>query len=291
MPLNSSMSAPTNAPEAPAPERHISTAYVVMLSIGMVVGAGIFKAPAEVAANTGSVFWLYATWIASGLLTLAGALCYSELASAFPNAGGDYHFLGLAYGKRVAFLFAWGRFAIINSGSIALLGFVIGDYLNAAPQFHLGADGSAIYAVSSVLALTLFNLRSAKKDIAAKYSVTGLEVAGLVIMGAAALWLALQGAPPQTPIAPAYAPAPAAMGLAFVFALLAFGGWSEIATLSAEIKDAKYGMVRAHTYSVIAITALYLLVNWAFLRGLGFAGLAQSQAPAADLMGRAGMPN
>ncbi|MGE0045264.1 MAG: APC family permease [Hyphomonadaceae bacterium] len=271
-----------------APRRHVSTAYVVMLAVGMVVGAGIFRAPAEAAANAGSVGWLYAAWLIGGALTFAGALCYSELASAFPSAGGDYHFLGLAYGKRVAFLFAWGRFAIINSGSIAFLGFVIGDYLNAVPQFHLGTDGSAIYAAISVIALTLFNLRGTYKGKAASYSVTGLEVAGLVMMGAAALWLALQGIAPATPIGTG-TPAlpPASFGLAMVFVLLAYGGWSEIATLSAEIKDAKHGMARAHTISILVITALYLLVNWAFLRGLGFEGLAQSEAPAADLMGRA----
>jgi amino acid transporter len=72
-----------------------------------------------------------------------------------------------------------------------------------------------------------------------------------------------------------------------VFVLLAFGGWSEIATLSAEVKDARHGMARAHVASIALITFLYLLVNWAFLRGLGFDGLARSSAPAAELMTRA----
>lgn len=270
-----------------APKRHISTAYVVMLSIGMVVGAGIFRSPSAVAEAAGSVGWVYGVWIAGGLLTLAGALCYSELSTAFPNAGGDYHFLGLAYGKRVAFLFAWSRFAIINSGSIAFLGFVIGDYLNVIPEFHLGQDGSAIYAAIAVVLLTLFNLRGAYKGASANYSITGLEVVGLLMLAAAAIWIALNGTAPATPIAPALAPAPASIGLALVFALLAYGGWSEIATLSAEVRDAKRGMVRAHVLSVLAITAMYLLVNWALLRGLGLSGLAQSQAPAADLMAQA----
>lgn len=270
-----------------APQRRVSTAYLVMLSVGMVVGAGIFKSPAQVAEAAGSVEWLYLAWIAGGLLTLAGALCYSELATAFPNAGGDYHFLGLAYGKRVAFLFAWGRFAIINSGSIAFLGFVIGDYLNAVPAFRLGPDGPAIYAAISVIALTAFNLRGTRKDAAANYAITGLEVAGLVLIGLAAIWLAITNAPPLTSSAAMSHGLPPGLGLAMVFVLLAFGGWSEIATLSAEVKDAKHGMARAHIYSILVITLLYLLVNWAFLRGLGLHGLARSEAPAADLMARA----
>jgi basic amino acid/polyamine antiporter, APA family len=270
------------------PRRHVSTLYIIMLSVGMVVGAGIFKAPAEVAASAGSPFWLYGVWLAGGALTLAGALCYSELATTFPNAGGDYHFLKLAYGRRIAFLFAWGRFAIINSGSIAFLGFVIGDYLNAVPMFNLGPLGSPIYAVISVVALTAFNMRGAYAGAATNYSITGLELLGLVLMGAAAIWLVMAGTPPASALPGlAATPAPASLGLALVYVLLAFGGWSEIATLSAEAKDPRFGMARAHVYSILLITALYLLVNWAFLRGLGFEGLATSAAPAAELMRRA----
>jgi APA family basic amino acid/polyamine antiporter len=271
-----------------APKRHVSTTYLVMLSVGMVVGAGIFKSPAEVAASAGSEGWVYFAWLAGGVLTLCGALCYSELATAFPSAGGDYHFLGLAYGRRVALFFAWTRFSVINSGSIAFLGFVIGDYLDAVPLFHLGRGGPAIYAAISVAALTLFNLRGTEKDEAANYAMTALEVGGLILIGFAALFLVMRGVPPALPAAPAMlGSAPASLGLAMVFVLLAFGGWSEIATLSAEVKDARRGMARAHVVSIAVITLLYLLVNWAFLRGLGFEGLAGSTAPAADLMTRA----
>jgi len=273
---------------ATAPQRHAPTIYLVMLAVGMVVGAGIFKSPAQVADAAGSTAWLYGAWIAGGLLTFAGALCYAELATAFPNAGGDYHFLGLAYGKRLAFLFAWARFAIINSGSIAFLGFVIGDYLNVVPSFYLGPDGPAIYATISVVLLTLFNLRGLKKHAGANYAMTGLEVGGLVLIAAAALWLALQGVAPATAgPEPTIAGVPPGLGLALVFVLLAFGGWSEIATLSAEVKDARRGMANALMASIAAITVLYLMVNWAFLRGLGREGLAASDAPAADLMARA----
>jgi amino acid transporter len=272
-----------------APERHLSVTYLVLLSIGMVVGAGIFKSPVLVAEAAGSAEWLYAAWIAGGLLTLAGALCYSELATAFPDAGGDYHFLDLAYGSRVAFLFAWARFAIINSGSIALLGFVIGDYLNAVPLFWIGDRwGPAIYAALFVAALTSFNLRGVRKDKAANYAMTMLEMGGLVLIGIAALALVLLGAPsPPAVVEAPLAAVPPGLGLGMVFVLLAFGGWSEIATLSAEVKDRRLGMARAHVISIAAITALYLLVNWAFLRGLGLDALAASRAPAADLMAAA----
>jgi basic amino acid/polyamine antiporter, APA family len=272
---------------APAlPRRRVSALYVAMVAVAMVVGAGIFKSPALVAENVGTAPWLFGAWIIGGIISLIGALCYAELSAAFPQAGGDYHFLKLAYGRDVAFVFAWARFAVINTGSIALLGFVLGDYLNVV--IPIGPSGPPIYGAISVAVLTLFNLRGAGKgQEAADYGLTSLEVLGLVMVTSAAIWLALNGAPSAEPVPTSIAAPPGTFGLALVYALLAFGGWSEIATLSAEVKDAERGMVRALVLAIALITALYLLVNWAFWYGLGIDGLAHSQAPAADLMGKA----
>ena len=274
-------------PIAAQPRRHVSAVYVAMLAVAMVVGAGIFKSPALVADAAGSTTWLFAAWIIGGFVTLIGALCYAELATAFPHPGGDYHFLRLAYGPSWSFLFAWARFTVINSGSIALLGYVLGDYLNLVVP--LGAAGAPIYAAASVVILTAFNLRGAGKGHdAADYGLTGLEVIGLLAMAAGAFALIVQGVPAAETIdLAAIAPPPAAFGYALVYALLAFGGWSEVATLSAEVRDPRRGMVRALTLSVALITALYLLVNWAFWYALGTEGLAKSQTPAADLIGMA----
>jgi APA family basic amino acid/polyamine antiporter len=270
---------------AAQPARHVTVAYLVMVAVAMVVGAGIFKSPSIVASGTGSFWWLIAAWTAGGLISMAGALCYAELATTFPNAGGDYHFLKRAYGNNLAFLFAWSRFAVINTGSLALLGFVLGDYANAVVT--LGANGPAIYAFVSVALLTFFNLKSMYSNATADFALTGLEVAGVLIMVAAGLVLVVTGTPPLTIDGPAPADGPPSFGLALVFVLLAFGGWSEIATMSSEVKDSRRGMVKALVWSIIAITALFIAVNWAFWRGLGIEGLSNSAAPAADLMNRA----
>jgi amino acid transporter len=267
------------------PVRHLSVFYVVMLAVAMVVGAGIFRSPAEIAANADSAFWLFAAWVAGGAISLAGALCYAELATTFPNAGGDYHFLKTAYGARVAFLFAWARFAVINTGSIALLGFVLGDYANEV--FSLGPSGPAWYALGSIVVLTLFNLKGLYKGVGADYSMTGLEVGGLLIIFAAGVALVISGAPPLVPDPPPPAGVPATIGLALLFVLFAFSGWNEIATMSAEVVDARRGMVKALVASIFVITVLYLLANWALWRGLGIEGLAASTTPAADVIGLA----
>lgn len=260
----------------------MSVAFVAMVAVAMVIGAGIFKSPAVVAANTGSVFWLFAIWAIGGAITLIGALCYAELATTYPSAGGDYTFLKRAYGRPVGFLFAWARFAVINTGSIALLGFVLGDYLSEVVS--LGPHSSAIYAVIAIVGMTAFNLAGRRKGAAANYSMTGLEMAALVVLGAAALWLVVQGQPAKTTGEALIADPAAGIGLALVFVLLAFGGWTEVATLSAEVRDPKRGMVQALALAIAAITTLYMIVTWAFWRGLGLEGLAASNAPAADLV-------
>jgi len=268
-----------------APVRHVSVMYVVMVAVAMVVGAGIFRSPSEIAANADSAFWLFGAWIAGGAISLAGALCYAELATAFPNAGGDYHFLKTAYGRHVAFLFAWARFAVINTGSIALLGFVLGDYADLV--YPLGYNGPSWYALAAIVALTLFNLKGLYRGASADYSMTGLEVVGLLVIFAAGVVLAVAGAPPLVPDPPAPPGVPSTIGLALLFVLFAFSGWSEVATLSAEIRDAHRGMVRALVAAVLTITLLYLLANWALWRGLGIEGLAASTTPAADVIGLA----
>ena len=268
-----------------APARHVSVLYVVMVAVAMVVGAGIFRSPAEIAANADSSFAFFAAWIAGGLISLAGALCFAELATMLPNAGGDYHFLKTTYGKSVAFLFAWARFAVINTGSIALLGFVLGDYANSV--WSLGPNGSSWYALITIVAMTLFNLKGLYTGQAADYAMTGLEVGGLLIVFSAGVAIAIAGAPPLAPAAATGGGSAGTFGLALLFVLFAFSGWSEVSTLSAEIKDPNRGMRRALVASIATITLLYLLANWALWRGLGLAGLAASRTPASDVIERA----
>ena len=128
----------------------------VGIIVGIVIGAGIFKTPAMVAGTTGDGGWAIAAWIAGALLSLAGALCYAELASAYRHAGGDYHFLTRAYGRDASFLYAWARATVINTGSIALLAFVFGDYVSTV--IPLGRASGAVWAAIIVVVLTALNI-------------------------------------------------------------------------------------------------------------------------------------
>ncbi|HEX2544033.1 MAG TPA: amino acid permease [Ramlibacter sp.] len=265
------------------PAAVIGTVPAVMLIIGVVVGAGIFKAPSLVAGMAGSVEWMMGAWLLGGVISLIGALCYAELTTTWPHAGGDYHFLRRAYGPGVSFLFAWARFSVIATGSIALLAFVFADYMQKL--LPLGSWGGLIYAAASVLVLWAVNARGILAGSSTQSWLTALEVGGLVLLVIAAIYLSFGPAPAvaAAAAAPAAAPSVSSFGLAMVFVLLTYGGWNEAAYISAEMRKQR-DIVMALIVSIVVITALYMLVNWAYLRGLGFAGMAKSEAVAADLM-------
>lgn len=267
---------------APQPARTLSTADAVFVIVGIVVGAGIFKTPALVAANSASDAMMLLLWLAGGLIALIGALCYAELASAYPSTGGDYHYLFRAFGPRTAFLFAWARLSVMQTGSIALLAFVFGDY--ATELLSLGEYSSAIYAGLGIVVFTAINLAGIREGKGAQRLFTTAEIGGVVLLSV--ICLALAGGVQETPPAagPDAAPSPAApaLGLAMVFVLLTYGGWNEGAYVSAEVRGERAPIARALVFSILLVTALYLLVNIAYLAVLGRAGMAASEAVAAD---------
>ncbi len=126
-------------------------------------------------------------WVLGGVLSFIGALTYAELATTYPSAGGDYTFLTRAYGKNVSFLFAWARSTVICTGSIALLGFILGDYLTRL--FPLGPHSSALYAAGSVVLLTAVNLIGLKGSSRMQNAFAIVEIGGVIAVAVAALTL------------------------------------------------------------------------------------------------------
>jgi APA family basic amino acid/polyamine antiporter len=266
-----------------APAKTLSSWHGVSVCVGMVIGAGIFITTPLAAANLPSAAMVLGVWLFGGAMSLAGALCFAEMAAAFPDAGGDYNFLRRAYGDGAGFLFAWSRFAVIHTGSMALLAFTFGDYL--AEVAPLGDYGPAAIAAATIVALTAVNLAGLKFGIGTQVWLLWVVVGGMMAVIAAGVWLAATGAPPDAGAATSSEAAPPfALGAALVFVFLAYGGWSDTATLSAEMRDARHGIKRALILGMGLVSVLYVLVNWAYLRGLSHLGLARSDAPAADLM-------
>jgi APA family basic amino acid/polyamine antiporter len=271
-----------------APRETLGPREAIAIVVGIVIGAGIFKAPSLVAMNSASEGWMMFAWLLGGVVSIIGALCYCELATAYPSAGGDYHFLHRAFGRHVSFLFAWSRFSVITTGSIALLAFVFGDYMTQV--LPLGPYSAAIWGAASILALTWLNVRGVRQGAGTQVVLTTLEVGGLLLVFVAGVVAATAGLGASAPAAAAAPAAPAAafslpaFGFAMVFVLLTFGGWNEGAYISAELRDRQRNMVRVMIGSLGLVTLLYLLANWAYLAGLGLGGMAKSKAVAADLL-------
>ncbi|HKO96464.1 MAG TPA: amino acid permease [Pyrinomonadaceae bacterium] len=253
----------------------------VGMIVGIVVGAGIFRTPSLVAANVASETSFLLLWVAGGAISLVGALCYAELTSTYPHTGGDYHYLTRAYGKPFAFLFAWSRVSVIQTGSLALLAFVFGDY--ASQLLRLGEYSPSIYAALVVVTLTALNVTGVQQGTRTQNLLTLVEVLSLLLVIAGGLILI--DSPATAVPSPTLQESGGAIGLAMVFVLLTYGGWNEAAYISAEM-NGRRDVARALLLGIGIITALYLLVNWAYLRALGLSGMAESEAVAADLMQR-----
>jgi amino acid transporter len=275
----------------PAPTLHVRDAVLVV--VGLVIGAGIFKAPQLVAANSASELAMLGLWVVGAGIALLGALCYAELASTYPNAGGDYHFLTRAFGRSTGFLFAWSRMTVLQTGSIALLAFAYGDYAS-----ELVPLPATVHAALAIVAFTAVNLAGIRAGTRTQGAFTAMEIAGVVAIAFAGLVFGSAGpefggtamaavpaapVPAVVPVGEATAAPAASLGLALVFVMLTYGGWNEAAYLSAEVAGRR-GIVRALVLGLGVVALLYLVVNLAYVRGLGLDGMAASDAVAADLM-------
>lgn len=269
--------------EASQPRRLLPPLAAVMLIVGIVVGAGIFKTPSLVAGISGDAGWALVLWLVGALISIAGALCYAELCTAYPHAGGDYHFLHRAFGRDLSFLYAWARAVVINPGSIALLAFVFGDYMSTL--LRLGPYSSAVWALGIVVALTVINLAGLHASVRLQAALIAVELLGLLAVVVAGL--SVEQSATGAVAWFVQAPAPAQWGLCLVFVLLTFGGWNESAYVSAEVRGGPRAMVGVIVASMAVLTLLYLLVNGALLMGLGLQGLSTSKTAAADLLGLA----
>jgi amino acid transporter len=277
--------APVQEQGAGQPRQTLSLFDAVAMIVGLIVGAGIFGTPAIVAGAAGTEGMLIAVWVAGGVFAVIGALSYAELSTAFPSAGGEYHFIQRAYGRSLAFLYGWARMTVVVAGSIAVFAYLFGDYMSRV--VNLGAYSSAIWAALVVGLLTLVNYIGIREGKATQNVFTVLEVSGLVLIVVAGLMLAPAPAPaPEAAAAAGSGPwyMGAGIGTAMLFVLFTYGGWNDAAYISAEVRNRERNMVRALLISIGLVTVLYMLVNLAYLKGLGYHAMSRSDAVAADLL-------
>lgn len=261
------------------PQAQLTVFDAVTIMVGLVVGIGIFRAPSIVAGSVDSEWMFIAVWVAGGVVTLIGALCYAELSAAHPHAGGEYHFLSRAYGRSIAMMFGWARCTVIQTGAIAAVAFMLGDYLTQVAP--LGPYSSALYAAAAVIVFTGVNIIGTVQGKNLQIAVTFIEIAAITaIIGFGLLGDPGTAGPP--PVHPP--PQTAALGMAMIFVLLTYGGWNEAAYLTGELHDAPRNIVKVLGLGTLILVVLYTLANVALLKILGLEGLQGSDAVAADMM-------
>ncbi len=267
------------------PRPAFTTLSSIAVMVGIVVGIGIFRLPPIIAGHSANEFQFISFWVAGGVISLLGALCYAELASSKPDAGGEYHFLRQAFGSPVGFLFSWGRMTVIQTGSIALLAFILGDY--ATLIVDLGPYSPAIYAALTVIVLTGLNLLGTTPSRRLQNILTGLIVVMLLLLSISGLVTVPPEALPD--VSPEHSSAAGSLfsggsiGLAMIFVLITYGGWNEVAYLSGELQNVQRNMIKVLLFGICIITGLYVLVNFAYIHVLGLEALRNSPTVGADL--------
>ena len=262
-------------------KRTLTLFDMTMIAIGGSIGSGIFLTPATIARDVGAPWLIVFVWVLGGLITLAGALTFSEAAALLPEAGGQYVFLTRAYGGLVGFLFGWAYFVVVNAGGLGALSVAFATYLGFF--IPLGPAGTKIAAIAGLLVLTGINVRGVKAGAIFSDVFTVLKLAG--IAGLVAVGLAL-GSPRTTDFSFTLAGAPGglwnALALGMVGVLWSYGGWQHATYASAEIRDPQRTLPRAMLIAAFGVTAIYLLANLAYMCLLTPAQMAASPRIAAD---------
>lgn len=270
--------------------------------VGTVIGSGIFLVPRRMVLETGSTELVFAVWIFGGLLSLAGALTYAELATMMPEAGGEYNYLKAAYGPFWGFLYGWTQMWVAKSGSIATLATGFFYYLaNFRPELDrtlfvvplpVGAGGAPldvsagqILAIGVILALGWLNWFGIRVGGGVQVAVTAIKV--LLIAWIIAVGLASpHAAATAAPLAGARGGV-AGFFAALVAALWAYDGWNNLSMVASEVRSPQRNLPRALIYGTGAVMAIYLLTNMAYFRVLSPAEVAGSDRVAAVMMQRA----
>jgi len=375
------------------PKRQLTLFDSTCIIVGIIIGAGIYESTPSIAANVPSFGWLVVVWLLGGLCSLIGALCYAELATAWPEEGGDYVYLTRAFGRSVGFLFAWAQLWIVRPGSIGAMAYVFARYADrlvpvsqflaalyrsfapsglsaeqlAGASRHFGESVSLlIYAAGSVVFFSLINIAGVREGKWTQNLLTMAKVLGLGGIFAAGMFFggrqpqeqptaarsvarttslgqsgssdtAQPSEPGETRVAPQVGNAQAAgeviqipaealegdagaaagrrdpnsaepalsaadtspaqaqagpdesedftlamFGLAMIFVLYTYGGWNEMAYVSAEVRNPRKNILRAMVLGTLAVTLIYVLVTWAFVRSLGLEGTENPKTTVAE---------
>jgi APA family basic amino acid/polyamine antiporter len=262
------MTSSTTAPFVPKSDlrRELGLASATALVAGECIAVGIFLTPAGMAKALGSPMWLLLVWLAVGAMTTTGALCYGELASRFPRAGGGYVYLQEAFGRRVAFLYGWMCLLVMDPGLTASL--ATGTAAYVAYIFHWSPVVTKLAAILAIWSLCFLNIRSVRISAGFMRWITWLKLGILALLTVWAIVFHLGSWSNFLPFIaqrPGSLPLGPALGVGVMAAFYSFGGWWEVSKIAGEVRDPGRTLQRAMVLGVLLVTAVYILVSAVFL--------------------------
>jgi basic amino acid/polyamine antiporter, APA family len=278
------------SPERVELKRDLGTWGAAAIVVGTVIGSGIFLVPRTMILRVGTVEMVFLVWVFGGLLSLAGALTYAELAAALPEAGGEYAYLREAYGPLWGFLYGWTQMWVAKSGSIATLATAFFYYLaNFFPALEgvfwrggpLEIRYGQLLAMALIMGLAWLNYYGVKLGGEVQVAVTAVKVALILFIIVVGLGLGQAHAPAPAPLAPLTV---AGFFAALVAALWAYDGWNNVSMVASEIRNPQRNLPVALIWGTVAVIGIYLLANAAYFYVLTPAEVAGNTRVAAEMM-------
>jgi APA family basic amino acid/polyamine antiporter len=263
--------------------RRLGLFGTTMAVMGGIIGAGIFINPYIVAQRVHTPWLILGAWIAGGLIALAGGFIYAELAARLPVVGGQYAYLRDALHPAVAFVYGWVLLIVIQTGGMAAVAVTFARYFLELTHWPISDSLGAIGALAILTGINCLGVRAGSRlqsamTLTAIAAVGMLEVVSFWRGGPShAVWQPVLDRPASFPLAIAF-------GAAMTPVLFAYGGWQTSSFLGGEVRDPARILPRGLILGVIGVIAVYVSVNFVYLRSLGADGLAATSTPASSVM-------
>ena len=264
--------------------RRLGVFDATMLVMGGIIGAGIFVNPAEVARHVEMPLLIVSVWVLGGVVALAGALVYAELASRRPEVGGQYAYLRDAFGPMPAFLYGWSLLLVIQSGGMAAVAITFARYFLELVPLPVADSVVAVSALALLTLVNCFGVRAGSNVQSALMVLKILAIAALVVCG---FWFSLPNPDFLAPAAGRETGALemiAAVGAAMTAVMFAYGGWQTSSFVAGEMRNPRRDLVRGLLFGVTGVVLLYTSVSFVCVYALGPRDLAASATPATDVM-------
>ena len=297
-------------------KRVIGLTTAIMLVAGNLIGTGVFKKIVPMAQTGLDEKYILGAWIVAGIISLFGAFTIAGLSKLTTTSGGSYEYMRICFGSFLAFLAGWAGFIVINSGSLAAVGFIFAQSVNSIVPlpnpldhfknisignyiFPFADSGIKILAITTIALLTWLNYRGIKKGTVLNNIVTGAKILGILLLIIAGLLVAGPHHVNETSVFQTVDKNAATISIFFAAMLSAFwayDGFTNVAFVAGEIKNPKRNVAIAVIAGVTLVLVLYLLINYTYIKTLGLHQIASlgenkiaATAMAGNLMGNTGI--